>query len=128
LYDNGRESITISIDKLDAQSIGALIALYERAVGFYATLVNINAYHQPGVEAGKKMAESLITLQNDVLAYLAKNKGASFTIEEIARALNAEERAESIFSIMEHVSANDDHQVTKRAGKTIFETQYEAMQ
>ncbi len=33
-----------------------MIALYERAVGFYATLVNINAYHQPGVEAGKKAA------------------------------------------------------------------------
>jgi glucose-6-phosphate isomerase len=26
-----------------------LIALYERAVGFYATLVDVNAYHQPGV-------------------------------------------------------------------------------
>ena len=33
-----------------------LIALFERAVGFYAGLVNINAYHQPGVEAGKKAA------------------------------------------------------------------------
>lgn len=31
-----------------------LIALFERAVSFYASLVNINAYHQPGVEAGKK--------------------------------------------------------------------------
>ena len=37
--------------------VGLLIALYERAVGFYATLVNINAYHQPGVEAGKKASE-----------------------------------------------------------------------
>ena len=30
------------------RSVGALIALYERAVGLYASLVNINAYHQPG--------------------------------------------------------------------------------
>src|SRR3990172_8180987 len=38
LYDNGRESITITLEKLDARSPGALIALYERAVGFYASL------------------------------------------------------------------------------------------
>ena len=29
-------------------TVGALIALFERAVGFYASLVGINAYHQPG--------------------------------------------------------------------------------
>jgi glucose-6-phosphate isomerase len=33
-----------------------VIALYERAVGLYAELVDINAYHQPGVEAGKLAA------------------------------------------------------------------------
>ncbi len=49
-----RESITLTIEKINARSIGALIALYERAVGFYASLININAYHQPGVEAGKQ--------------------------------------------------------------------------
>ena len=54
LYENGRESITINIPDVDAASIGALIALYERTVGFYGSLVNINAYHQPGVEAGEK--------------------------------------------------------------------------
>ncbi|NET40270.1 MAG: hypothetical protein F6K19_51460, partial [Cyanothece sp. SIO1E1] len=36
-------------------------------VGFYATLVNINAYHQPGVEAGKKAAASILSLQKQVL-------------------------------------------------------------
>ena len=44
-------------------TVGALIALFERAVGFYATLVNINAYHQPGVEAGKKAAAVVLDLQ-----------------------------------------------------------------
>jgi len=39
-----------------------LIALFERAVGFYASLVNINAYHQPGVEAGKKAAGNVLTI------------------------------------------------------------------
>ena len=39
LYQNGRESITLSIDEVEPRSVGALIALYERAVGFYGSLV-----------------------------------------------------------------------------------------
>jgi glucose-6-phosphate isomerase len=41
---------------VSAFSLGALIALFERAVGLYAFMIGINAYHQPGVEAGKKAA------------------------------------------------------------------------
>src|SRR5205823_12814964 len=53
LYESGRESITISIPEVNAFNLGVLIALYERAVGFFGSLVNINTYDQPGVEAGK---------------------------------------------------------------------------
>jgi glucose-6-phosphate isomerase len=127
LHENGRESITITIDKLDARSIGALIALYERAVGFYATLVNVNAYYQPGVEAGKKMAGAIIKLQIDAVSYLRKNPGKSFTAEEVARAINSEENIESIFKILEHASANSDHRVKKISAKNVFETRYEAV-
>src|SRR5262249_6873777 len=63
LYENGRDSITVTIPEVNAYTIGGLIALYERAVGFYASLVHINAYHQPGVEAGKKAASRVIELQ-----------------------------------------------------------------
>ena len=126
LYENGRESATITIDRLDARSIGALIALYERAVGFYATLVNVNAYHQPGVEAGKKMAGAIIKLQAGVYAHLRKNPGAPFTVEEIAAAMHAEEHAESIFKILEHASANEDHRVRKTPGKNVYGSQYAA--
>ena len=42
LYESGRESITITIDEVTPFSVGVLIALYERAVGLYASLVNIN--------------------------------------------------------------------------------------
>jgi glucose-6-phosphate isomerase len=126
LYEKGRESITISIDKLDAPSIGALIALYERAVGFYASLVNINAYHQPGVEAGKKMSGAVIKLQADVLSYLRKNAGTPFTAEETAKAIGQEESAETVFKILEHVSTNPDHTITKTRGRTAVEAKYEA--
>ena len=50
LYANGRESISVTIEEVTPRSVGALIALYERAVGLYASLVNINAYHQPGID------------------------------------------------------------------------------
>src|SRR5439155_25936185 len=62
VYENGRESITINIPDVDAASIGALIALYERTVGFYGLLVNINAYHQPGVEAGEKSDDKIAAI------------------------------------------------------------------
>lgn len=126
LRENNRESITISIDKLDEKSIGALIALYERAVGFYATLVNINAYHQPGVEAGKKMAGVVIKLQGEVLACLRGSPGASFTAEELADAINAKEDAESVFKILEHASGNPDHKIIKIPGNRVVESKYAA--
>ena len=127
LYENKRESLTITIEKLDAQSVGALIALYERAVGFYAALVNINAYHQPGVEAGKKMAGVVVNLQNDVLGFLNKNKGVSFSAEAVAQGIGAEENSETIFRILEHVSANSDHLIKKSLGKDACDARYEVI-
>lgn len=126
LYENGRESLTITLERLDARTLGALIALYERAVGFYASLINVNAYHQPGVEAGKKMSGAVIKLQGDAISYLRKNPGKSFTAEEIAAAIGEEESVESVFKILEHANANEDHRVKKVTGKSVFEDRYEA--
>src|ERR1051326_6727067 len=63
LYESGREWMNIGLPQVDEFNLGALIALYERAVGFYGSLVNINAYHQPGVVAGKKAAARVLELQ-----------------------------------------------------------------
>lgn len=124
LYENNRESLTVTVDRLDARSIGALIALYERTVGFYASLVNINAYHQPGVEAGKKMAGAIIKLQHAVITYLMTNAGKSFTAEEISTALLVENSTEAVFKLLEHLSANPDHGVTKMPGLRAFDSKY----
>ena len=107
LYDKGRESITIGIPEVNEFNIGALIALYERAVGFYGSLVNINAYDQPGVEAGKKAAANLLNLQNKVREQLdsgAPHRGAA-TAEEIARAIDAD--PEEVFHVLQHLASND---------------------
>jgi glucose-6-phosphate isomerase len=127
LSENGRATITITIERLNARSIGALIALYERAVGLYATLVNINAYHQPGVEAGKKMAETVIMLQREAIGFLRKNAGKASTVEEIAGAIGAQNEAETIFKILEHAAANTTHGVKKHEGQTVIENRYAAV-
>jgi glucose-6-phosphate isomerase len=124
LYENGRQSISITIDALDTHTVGALIALYERAVGFYASLVNINAYHQPGVEAGKRMAGTVIKLQNDVLAFLRKNRGSSYTADEVAKAVQAEDHVETVFKILKHASVNKDHMITKTTEKNVSGVKY----
>jgi glucose-6-phosphate isomerase len=125
LSEKDRESITLTIEKIDPRSIGALIALYERAVGFYASLINVNAYHQPGVEAGKKAAGWVIQLQIKALAFLKKEKGKSFTSEEIASAIGAPEEVEMVFKLLEHAAANVDHQIKKIPAEPPFRSRYQ---
>jgi glucose-6-phosphate isomerase len=103
LYESGRESITLTIPEVNAFYVGALIALYERAVGFYASLVNINAYHQPGVEAGKKAATRVLELQGRVAETI--RAGGEKTPEDIARKLDAD--PEDVFHILRHLAANN---------------------
>ena len=104
LYGNARDSITISIPRVSPYLLGALIALYERAVGFYGSLVNINAYHQPGVEAGKKAATRLLELQKQVRDKLTASEGKAMTAESLAKELGAD--AEDVFHILTHLAAN----------------------
>lgn len=123
LFENGRESIALTIRKVSPFSVGVLIALFERAVGFYASLVNINAYHQPGVEAGKSAAAGIINLELKILGCLKADTEPK-TIVEIARAIGAGSSTESVFKICEHLSANPDRGIKRMAGKSPFESRY----
>src|SRR5205814_9416458 len=105
LYESGRESITVNIPEVNAFNVGALIALYERAVGFYGSLVNINAYDQPGVEAGKKAATKLLQLQKQAREKLTADAGQ--TAEEIARFIDAD--PEDVFHVLRHLASNNSH-------------------
>ena len=109
LFENGRESISIGIEEVSPLTLGALIALYDRAVGFYASLVRINAYHQPGVEAGKKAATAFVAVQSQLMEHLSSadlgQEGA--TAEEIANNLCIEDEVETVFNILEHLAANE---------------------
>ncbi|MGD1083333.1 MAG: glucose-6-phosphate isomerase [Verrucomicrobiota bacterium] len=122
LYENGRESVTVTIKDVSPFSVGVLIALFERAVGFYATLININAYHQPGVEAGKKAASAVIALQLRIVAYL-KDKQISQTSTQIAAGIGSND-IENIFKICEHLSANPPRKIHRTPGSTPFDASY----
>lgn len=124
LFENGRESMTLTIQEVNAETIGKLIALFERAVGFYASLININAYHQPGVEAGKKAAGAVITLQNRILEFLNTKTNQSFTAGAVASAIEQAAEIETVFKVLLHLSANDDHRVKMSSGKTIFDARF----
>jgi glucose-6-phosphate isomerase len=110
LYDNGRESMTLTVNTVDARTVGSLIALFERAVGFYATLVNINAYHQPGVEAGKKAAGDVLALQHKVAGYL--DGGAPATAGVIAVAVGEADQAEAVYHLLMQLASNGRAKMT----------------
>jgi glucose-6-phosphate isomerase len=105
LFENQRDSITVTIPQVNPRIVGALIALYERAVGLYASLVNINAYHQPGVEAGKKAAASVLDLQRRVLAVL-KGVSQPLSLAAVAEQAGAIDNVETVYKIVRHLAAN----------------------
>ena len=79
LTNQNRQSITITLSELNGRSLGATIALFERAVSFYAELININAYDQPGVEAGKKAASEVIKYHQKVKNIIDKGDKLKFS-------------------------------------------------
>jgi glucose-6-phosphate isomerase len=112
LFENDRQSLTITIQEVSPRTVGVLIALFERAVGFYGTLVNVNAYHQPGVEAGKKAAASILETQGKVLAALGSSPQ---TADDIAKKIGSADAAETVFLILEHLSVNGRVKATSAA-------------
>ncbi len=124
LSEKDRHSITITVQDVSPRTLGMLIALYERVVGLYASLVGINAYHQPGVEAGKKAAGAVIALKLKMVEALKAAPGKPFTADELAGAIGAPEKAELVFKVLEHLAANKSSGVKKRAKSPWYESTY----
>ncbi|NQY32252.1 MAG: glucose-6-phosphate isomerase, partial [Coraliomargarita sp.] len=117
-------SVTITVTEVTPQAVGQLIALFERAVGLYATLVNINAYHQPGVEAGKKAAAGVLELETKVIAAL-KESSKSLSAAGIAAKLGLDAQTELIFKLLTRLAAND-RGISSSKGKTPDQTVFSA--
>jgi glucose-6-phosphate isomerase len=107
LYESGRKSLTISIPEVSPFQLGVLIGLFERAVSFYASLVNINAYHQPGVEAGKEAAGIFLEILGGVRSRVV---GEPKTAAQIAYEVDAD--PEDVYHCLNHLSANGEVQIS----------------
>ncbi|MCF6219656.1 MAG: glucose-6-phosphate isomerase [Robiginitomaculum sp.] len=85
-FPGNRPSTTIVLERLDAHTLGALIAAYEHKVFVQSIIWNINAFDQWGVELGKELAGTILSeLQNGETA-----KHDSSTSALITRARNAQ--------------------------------------
>lgn len=107
LAESGRQSLTISIPEVTPFQLGMLIALFERTVSFYASLVNVNAYHQPGVEAGKKAAGAFLDTLAKVRSHLTDS---AQTADDIAGETGAD--PEDVYHCLTHLAANGQASVT----------------
>ena len=106
LEQKGRQSITITLDKVTPHAVGALIALFERAVGLYAELINVNAYHQPAVKSGKSAASDILDLQRLILKHLRDNLRQVFHADELAAAIHSSDDVERVQHLLDHLSTS----------------------
>jgi glucose-6-phosphate isomerase len=60
LTEAKRPNLTITLPRLDARSVGAAFYFFEFATAVYGRLLDIDAFNQPGVEAGKLAAFALM--------------------------------------------------------------------
>ncbi|MEZ5559658.1 MAG: glucose-6-phosphate isomerase [Pseudomonadales bacterium] len=83
----GKATTTLVLDRLDAYSLGALLALYEHKVFCQGVIWQINSFDQWGVELGKRLATPIFeqlngtsTAQQDastrgLVAYIRRRRG-----------------------------------------------------
>ncbi|MBC8120939.1 MAG: glucose-6-phosphate isomerase [Gemmatimonadaceae bacterium] len=87
LRQGGRISYTITLDTLDAATLGGLMYLYELATVFAGGLYRIDPLDQPGVELSKVLTFGLMgrggyeTQGEAIRAYLTDKKAAGYHVE-----------------------------------------------
>ncbi len=122
LRNRGRQLIQVRIDEVSESNLGMLIALFERAVAFYAELIHINAFHQPGVQAYKLAANAIIQLNQtlqDKLSTAAPLKGTAL---EITQQLDLEAKnADDVEGILAKFALNPNRQLKGFAVTRNFE-------
>ncbi|MDB5812313.1 MAG: glucose-6-phosphate isomerase [Betaproteobacteria bacterium] len=77
-FPGNRPSNSILVQQLTPHTLGMLIALYEHKVFVQNTIWGINAFDQPGVELGKRLATSIlpeVEAAGAVTAYDASTNG-----------------------------------------------------
>ena len=101
LQDHGKHTMSLTIEDVDAYSLGMLISVFERAVSYYAAMINVNAYNQPAVEYGKKCAEEFIEIKNKALEALTQEPQSP---DAVAAKIGADSAA--VYKLLRHAAAN----------------------
>lgn len=112
LADDGKRSLTVTLEEVTPRTLGAVIALFERAVSLYGELLGINAYHQPGVEAGKKAAEVALQAQARLEEALTTDPR---TVLDLCSAARVDDPVLA-WRLLRRLSANPARGVTRIAG------------
>lgn len=107
LRNNDRQVIQINIKEVNESNLGMIIALYERAVAAYAELININAFHQPGVQAYKLAAKAVLDIQMKIQDKLESCIGFEGTIAEFAEKVGLSDVLVDVEGIMAKFAEND---------------------
>ncbi len=107
LRAKGRETILIQMPQLTVRELGMIIALYERAVAVYAEFININAFHQPGVQNYKLAAKGVLELRKNFMTAVKAAGKLSGTAEEIAAGAGMPDEAVEIARLMDKESQNN---------------------
>ena len=105
LRSNEREVIEIAIPDINEFYLGMLIALYERAVAAYAELINVNAFHQPGVQSYKLAANAVNDVNEKVQKFVAENADFVGTGAEVAEKIGAD--AVAVTGVLCKFAANE---------------------
>ena len=63
VFPGNRPSTTLLLDRLDARTLGALLAFYEHRTFTAAVLFGVNPFDQMGVELGKEMAQAAMAVE-----------------------------------------------------------------
>lgn len=60
MTEYGRPNCTVTLDRVDAEHLGAFMQMMEFQTAFVGELLDINAFNQEGVELGKKFTNGLM--------------------------------------------------------------------
>ncbi len=107
LRNGDREVIEMTLTDINEFNLGMIIALYERAVAAYAELVNINAFHQPGVQAYKLAAGTVVEIYTKLKEFFAANQGFIGSAAEFAAKIDVDAVRE-VDGILSKLSFNSE--------------------
>ncbi|MBL4576667.1 MAG: hypothetical protein JKY51_11350 [Opitutaceae bacterium] len=71
----------------------------------------MNAYHQPGVEAGKEAATSALELKETIAQKIKESPEICFTAESMAISLERTDQTERIYKLLKHLASNPDKEI-----------------